>query len=96
LIFFMFQRSLGLATEPARMPERLDTLSNPRFSLSDRTSGRFGSVCENPIKYGFFVNFAPNRLQRCQILSRNQRKQKWTWWVENVYITVYYRFGGLR
>ena len=50
VIFFMFQRGLGLATEPARMPERLDTLSNPRFSLSDRTSGRFGSVCENPIK----------------------------------------------
>jgi hypothetical protein len=74
----MFQRGLGLGADLARMPERLDTLSNRRFSLFDRTSGRFGSVYEWPIKQGFFVNFASERLQRYQILSRDQRKQKWT------------------
>jgi len=83
VIFFMFQRGLALASEPARMPSRLDTLSDPRFSLFDRTSGRFGSVYESPIKQGFFVNLAPDRLPRCQILSRDQRKQKWTWWGES-------------
>jgi hypothetical protein len=60
------------------MPERLDTLSNRRFSLFDRTSGRFGSLDESPIKQGFFVNCSPERLQRYQILSPDQRKQKWT------------------
>jgi len=79
LIFFMFQRGLGLVTEPARMPDHLDALSNPRFSLFDRTSGRFGSLDESPIKQGFFESFASDRLQPCQILSRDQRKQKWTW-----------------
>jgi hypothetical protein len=74
LIFFMFQRGLGLATEPTRMAKRLITLSNPRFSLFDRTSGRFSSLDESPIKQGFFVNFASDRLQPCQILSRDQRK----------------------
>jgi len=83
VIFFMFQRGLGLASEPARMPDHLDTLSNPHFSLFDRTSGRFGSLDESPIKQGFLVNFAPDRLQRCQILSHDQRKQKWTLWGEN-------------
>jgi len=83
MIFFMFQRGLGQASEPARMAKRLDALSNPRFSLFDRTSGRFGSVYESPIKQGFFVNFAPDRLPRHQILSRDQRKQKWTWWDED-------------
>ena len=87
VIFFMFQRGLALATEPARMPEHLDTLSIPRFSLFDRTSGRFGSLDESPIKQGFFVNFAPDRLQPCQILSRDQRKQKWTWWGERLRIS---------
>ncbi len=80
----MFQRGLALATELARMPERLDRLSIPRFSLFDRTSGRFGSLAERPIKQGFFVNFTPYRLQPCQTLSRDQRKQKWTWWGEKL------------
>jgi len=81
----MFKRGLGLATELARMPKRLITLSNPRFSLFDRTSGRFGSLDESPIKQGFFVNFASDRLPRHQILSRDQRKQKWTWWGEKLH-----------
>jgi hypothetical protein len=29
------------------------------------------------------VNFASDQLQRHQILSRDQRKQKWTWWGES-------------
>jgi len=92
-IFFMFQRGLGLATEPGRMPEHLNTLSIPRFSLFDRTSRQFGPLDESPIKQGFFVNFVSDRLPRHQILSRDQRKQKWTWWGENVYITAYCRLG---
>jgi hypothetical protein len=71
VIFFMFQKGLGLATEPARMPDHLDALSSPRFSLFERTSGRFGSLNESLIKQGFFVNFASDRLQPCQILSRD-------------------------
>jgi hypothetical protein len=89
VIFFMFQRGLGLATEPARMPDHFGALSNPRFSLFDRTSGRFGSLDESPIKQGFFVNCTPERLQRHQILSRDQRKQKWTWWGERLAVSAW-------
>jgi len=73
MIFFMFQRGLGLATEPARMPGHLDTLSKPRFSLFDRPSRRLRSVTKTPIKQGFFVNFVPDQLPRCQILSLDER-----------------------
>lgn len=47
-----------------RMAERLTTFSNPRFSLSDRTSGLIGSLDENSNKARFSVNFMPDRLQR--------------------------------
>jgi hypothetical protein len=50
VIFFMFQRGLGLGTEPARELKRCRPLSNPRFSPFDRTSGRFSSVYESPVK----------------------------------------------
>jgi len=46
MIFFMFQRGLGLEIDPARMAKGIDALSIPRFSLFERTSGRFGSVDE--------------------------------------------------
>lgn len=91
LIFFMFQRGLGLATEPTRLPKRLTTLSIPRFSLFDRTSGRFGSVNESPINQGLLVKFAPGQLQRRQILSCVQRKQKWTLWGEKACIRAHCR-----
>jgi hypothetical protein len=82
LIFFMFQRGLGSMSEPARMPERLISLSNPRSSLFERPSGRLRSVTKTPIKRGFSVNFTSDRLQRCQILSLDKRNQKGTFWHE--------------
>jgi len=82
MIFFMFQRGLGSGAELARMPKRLDMLSNPSFSLSDRPSGRLGSVKKSPIKQGFFVNFGSDRLPRHQNLSLDKRNPKGTFWRE--------------
>jgi len=76
VIFFVFQRGSGLVSDLARMLKRLDTLSDPRFSLFERPSGRLGSVTKTPIKQGNFVNFASDRLQRCQILSCGKRNTK--------------------
>ncbi len=84
VIFFMFQRGLGLATEPARMTERLAVLSNPRFSLFERPLGRLRSVTKTSIKQGILVNSASDRLQRCQILSRDQRNPKGAFWCEKM------------
>ena len=93
VIFFMFQKGLGQATELARIAKSLDTLSNPRFSLFERPSGRLRSVTKTPIKQGFFVNFMPDRLQRYQILSPDERNPKGTFWREKVQDTVVVRLN---